>query len=179
MKTTAAEIKDLDTAVKEATEQREEENAAFKELIAGNAAAKDLLGKAKNRLNKFYNPKLAKFVQIKAHSQDEAAPGPPPEAPGAFQKKGEESNGVLALLDTLVADLDKETTIAETEEKDAQADYETAMKDAKSKRADSIKTIEDKEAAVADAEAALQTNKDDKASASKELMGVDQYITSL
>merc|ERR1719197_1854805 len=53
------------------------------------------------------------------------------------------------------------------------------MADAKKKRADGGKTLEDKAAAVADAEAALQTNKDTKASASKELMGVDQYITSL
>merc|ERR1719197_1390107 len=53
------------------------------------------------------------------------------------------------------------------------------MADAKKKRADGGKTLEDKAAAVADAEAALQTNKDGKASASKELMGVDEYITSL
>merc|ERR1719163_519485 len=71
MKTTAQEIKDLDTSVKEATAQRKEENAAFKDLMAGNAAAKELLKKAKNRLNKFYNPKLATLAQIKAHSQVE------------------------------------------------------------------------------------------------------------
>merc|ERR1719478_1328667 len=176
MKTTAAEIKDMDKAVAEATEQRQEENAAFKELMAGNAAAKELLGKAKNRLNKFYNPKLATLAQIKAHSQAEDGQ---PEAPPAFEKKSEESNGVLALMDTLVADLDKEMTVAETEEKDAQGDYETFMADSKKKRADNIKTVEDKDAAVADAEASLQTNKDTQASASKELMGVDKYITSL
>merc|ERR1719478_1857942 len=176
MKTTAAEIKDMDKAVAEATEQRQEENAAFKELMAGNAAAKELLGKAKNRLNKFYNPKLATLAQIKAHSQAEEGQ---PEAPPAFEKKSEESNGVLALMDTLVADLDKEMTVAETEEKDAQADYETAMADSKKKRADNIKSLEDKQGAVADAEASLQTNKDSKTSASNELMGVDKYITSL
>merc|ERR1719195_1019926 len=53
-----AGIKALDKAVAEATEQREEENAAFKELMASATAAKELLKFAKNRLNKFYNPKL-------------------------------------------------------------------------------------------------------------------------
>merc|ERR1719253_1783075 len=49
----------LDKSVAEATEQRKEENAEYTELIASDAAAKEILGFAKNRLNKFYNPKLA------------------------------------------------------------------------------------------------------------------------
>merc|ERR1719420_223824 len=53
-------IKALDKAVAEATEQRKEENADFTELMASDSAAKELLGFAKNRLNKFYNPKLYK-----------------------------------------------------------------------------------------------------------------------
>merc|ERR1719321_2165437 len=50
----------LDKAVAEATEQRKEENSDFTELMASNSAAKELIGFAKNRLNKFYNPKLYK-----------------------------------------------------------------------------------------------------------------------
>merc|ERR1719472_553007 len=41
-------IKDLDKAVAEATEQRKEENADYTELMATDAAAKELLGFAKN-----------------------------------------------------------------------------------------------------------------------------------
>merc|ERR1712113_374529 len=55
-----AGIKELDTMVAEATEQRKEENADFKELMASDTAAKELMKFAKNRLNKFYNPKLYK-----------------------------------------------------------------------------------------------------------------------
>merc|ERR1719407_121840 len=53
-------IKALDKAVAEATEQRKDENAEYTELMANDAAAKELLGFARNRLNKFYNPKLYK-----------------------------------------------------------------------------------------------------------------------
>merc|ERR1719380_530422 len=53
-------IKALDTSVAEATEQRKDENKEYTELMASDAAAKELLGFAKNRLNKFYNPKLYK-----------------------------------------------------------------------------------------------------------------------
>jgi hypothetical protein len=53
-------IKALDKSVVEATEQRQEEHKEFTELMASDSAAKELLLFAKNRLNKFYNPKLYK-----------------------------------------------------------------------------------------------------------------------
>merc|ERR1712157_240604 len=55
-----AGIAALDKAVAEATAQRKDENAEYKALMASNTAAKEVLGWAKNRLNKFYNPKLYK-----------------------------------------------------------------------------------------------------------------------
>jgi septal ring factor EnvC (AmiA/AmiB activator) len=51
-------VKALDKSVAEATEQRKEEHDDYTELIASNSAAKEVLGFAKNRLNKFYNPEL-------------------------------------------------------------------------------------------------------------------------
>merc|ERR1719482_2435823 len=83
------------------------------------------------------------------------------------------------MMDLLVKDLDKEMTVADTEEKDAQADYEKAMADAATQRADDVKTLGDKEAAKADTEAALQSHTDEKKSKSKELMETNQYIQSL
>jgi chromosome segregation ATPase len=53
-------IKALDKSVAEATEQRKKENEEFTGLMAGNTAAKELILFAKNRMQKFYNPKLYK-----------------------------------------------------------------------------------------------------------------------
>merc|ERR1719506_860079 len=53
-------IKALDKSVADATEQRKEENEDFQALMASDSAAKEILGFAKNRLNKFYNPSLYK-----------------------------------------------------------------------------------------------------------------------
>merc|ERR1719382_1119745 len=156
-------IKALDKAVAEATEQRKEENEDFTELMASDAAAKELLGFAKNRLNKFYNPKLYKAPPKRVLSEEDratlaaggtlaptAAPGgiagtgiglaqvappPPPEANLAYKKSGEESGGVIAMIDLLVADIDKENQIMEVDEKDAQSDYENFMSDSSAKRA--------------------------------------------
>merc|ERR1719389_1238948 len=53
-------IVDLDKSVAEATEQRKAENEENTETLANNNAAKDLIAIAKNRMQKFYNPKLFK-----------------------------------------------------------------------------------------------------------------------
>jgi len=208
----AAGIKALDKSVAEATEQRKEENSDFTTLMAQDTAAKELLGVAKNRLNKFYNPKLYvpppkversqedKIAQdlggetaaptpapggiagtgvtvlaaISAHQN--VAPPPAPERPGAFKKKTEESNGVIAMMDALIADLDKEMTVAEAEEKDAQADYEKMTSDSAEKRAMDSKSISEKEGVKADTEAALGKHKEELKSQKKEALATIEVI---
>merc|ERR1719152_161699 len=180
----AAGIKALDKSVAEATEDRKEQNAEFTELMAQDTAAKELLGVAKNRLNKFYNPKqyvapAAALVSISSHGHQADAPPPAPERPGAFKKKTEESNGVIAMLDDLIADLDKEMTVAQAEEKDAQADYEAMMKDSAEKRAADSKTIGEKEGIKADTEAALTKHAEELKSQKSEMMATLEVIQAL
>jgi hypothetical protein len=202
-------IKALDKSVVEQTEQRKEENEDFTELLASDTAAKELLEFAKNRLQKFYNPALYVPPPKRELSAEDriavnmggtapptpapggiagtgiafadvsVAPPPPPEAVGAYKKKGEESTGVISMLDLLIKDLDKELTEAKTAEKDAQADFETAMTDAAKQRAQDTKTFSDKESAKADTEAALQQHTDSKVSATSELMATVQVITQM
>jgi len=188
----------LDKSVAEATEQRKEEHEDFMELISSDSAAKELLAFAKNRLNKFYNPKLYKgppkkeltdedraamaaggtaMAEISLHNAE--APPPPPATAGAFKKKSEESNGVIAMIDLLIADLDKEMTEAKTTEKNSQAEYEKMMNDSAEKRAMDTKALADKESAKAATEESFETNKEEKAGTTKELMAVGEYISSL
>jgi len=182
-----AGIKALDKAVAEATEIRKEENADYKELKQSDTAAKEILGMAKNRLNKFYNPKLYKpppaeeptLVQISEHASSKAAPPPPPETFGPYTKKTEENNGVIAMIDLLVKDLDKELQEAEVMEKDAQAEYEEMMAESATKRVDDSKAVSDKTALKASEEEALMAEQDKKASTEKELMKTLEYIHAL
>merc|ERR1719316_2024021 len=53
-------IKKLDKSVVEATVQRKDEHADYADLMASNNGAKELILFAKNRMQKFYNPKLYK-----------------------------------------------------------------------------------------------------------------------
>jgi len=175
-------MKALDKQVAEMTEQRQEESADYQELMASDAAAKELLEFAKNRLNKFYNPKLYKppeeaaaFMQINLHVSQE----PAPEAPGAYKKKGEESSGVIGMIDVLVKDLDREITEAEVTEKNAQGDYERFMSDSAESRQQASKSLTEKLATKASLQADLESNHDEKDNSVKELMATETYIGQL
>jgi chromosome segregation ATPase len=180
LKALAAGISALDKSVAEASEQRKEEHTEFTESTALNSQAKDLLGVAKNRLNKFYNPTLyVAPAEPAAFVQQGDAPAPPPETFGAYEKKSGESSGVIALIDTMVKDLEKEITEAETSEKDAQSDYEGMMADAKVKRASDAKSVTEKDAAKASMESEAQAHKEEKESAANELAATAEYIHGL
>merc|ERR1719158_1662293 len=112
-------------------------------------------------------------------AQSAVAPPPPPETFGAYSKKGEESTGVIAMLDMMVADLDKEITEIETEEKENQAEYEKFIGDSAQKRSNDAKSIEDKESAKADLEGNLIANKEEKGSRTKEAMATAKYLSEV
>merc|ERR1719421_1670702 len=146
-------LEDLDKSVAEATEQRKEEHEDFLDESAGNAAAVELLGMAKNRLNKFYNPTLYKappapeeedfFAQRAAIRADQ--PGPAPETFGEY-KKSESSSGVINMIGEMVTDVEKDMAEAKRDEEEAQKDYEETMNDAATKRADDSKLMVTEEA---------------------------------
>merc|ERR1740130_2107937 len=204
-------IMSLDKSVAEATSMRKAEHAEFAELMASDTAAKELILMAKNRLYKFYDPRLyapppktelSEAERIAVSLGETLAPTPapggiagtditafsqvssdvePPPAPAqaSYAKKSGESGGVIAMLDLLVKDLDKEMQTAEASETDAQRDYEQAMSDAASQRADATMTLGHKASATAETEAALQSHQDDHAAHTHELLDTLQYIQSL
>jgi len=152
----------LDKDVAAATEQRKEEHEEFSSTLASNNGALALIEMAKNRMNKFYNPKLAKAAALVQYSA-----------------KKQESSGVIAMMDGLLSDLNKEILQMEMEEKDAQEDYEKMVNDAAEKRGADSKSVEEKEAARAELEAEVVKMSDHKASEEAELMATKQYISEL
>jgi chromosome segregation ATPase len=202
-------IRELDKEVSSYTEQRKEDHEEFVSISSANAAAVDLLKFAKNRLNKFYNPsqykpppkrELSEEERITLNNggtlaptdapggiagtgigfvQSDAAPPPPPEANLAYQKKGEESAGVIQMIDNIINDVEKENQVLELEEKDAQEDYEKFMEDAKAKRAEDSKSQSDKEGALAETEEELVASKESLKDKQTDLMGVDKALSGL
>jgi len=207
----------LDKSVAEATEQRKADNHEYKALVSADSAAKELLIFARNRLNKFYNPRLyvprpkqelsagdriyesfggelttaapggiadtgiGVFSQVSSHTQalDDAVPPAPPDTWDAYTKKSEESNGVISMINLLIKDVEKELTEAKTEERQAQVDYETMMKESAEKRVADSKSLADKAAAKADTKMALADLSRERKDAVGELVATLKSISSL
>jgi len=120
------------------------------------------------------------FVQVVAHNQQKKdAPPPPPATWDAYSKKSEESGGVMAMMDMLVADLDKEMQEMDVEEKDAQKEYEQFTRDAAEKRVMDSKSITEKEGAKADAEALLEKETGERTDKMKESLATVNFIGNL
>jgi len=215
IKTLGEEIKALDKAVAEGTEQRKEEHADFLTFQTESNAAVQLIEKAKNRLFKFYRPTMYKeapkrelteeekilaasgrsdmiataapelipgttqtvFAQVQV--KDDAAPAPPPETWGAYQKKDGKSNGVIALMEMLAKELQTDITEAEHEEETSQKDYERLMSESQKSREEKVGSITTKEAAKAELDMKLETTKESKALQETELANIKTALHEL
>merc|ERR1712154_610878 len=82
----------------------------------------------------------AALVQISLHEHVVDQPAPP-ETWGAYSTKTQETGGVIAMINLLIKDLDKEMTEAETDEKHAQAAYVTLMQESSAKRTADSKSL--------------------------------------
>jgi len=194
------EIKELDLAVAEATEQRKEEHGEYIQFMEENNAAVQLLEKAKNKLFKFYRPSQyteettaapivlsqlptthldaldgLSFAQV-SHKE---APPPPPETWGAYKKKSGKSNGAIALLERLTKDLQDGIADAEHDEKTSQKDYETLMSDSQTSRAQKAQSITEKEAAKADLDLKVENASEQKTALEAELLNIKDYLSKL
>merc|ERR1719389_680838 len=191
--TLTSEIAELDKSVADATANRKSDHAAYVESLQLNEVAVGLIGKAKNRMQKFYNPTLYKaapktemtmeekiieagtFAQVRLH----VAPPPPPETFGAYEKKSGKSSGVLALMDKIVGELESDMKDAGYAEKTAQKEYAELMSDSQAARAQDAKSIVDKEAAKATMEEKLMAAKKNHAATKEEISLVTSYIGDL
>jgi hypothetical protein len=176
--TLTQDIKDLDKTVAQATEQRKEEHEDYLEATQLNEAAMQLIEKAKNRLQKFYNPTLYKaapktentmeekiiiagtFVQIKAHDDNFDV---------AEYHKSEKSAGVIGLMDMMVKEIETDMKDAAYEEKTSQADYSKLMSASEETRTANSKSIVTKTASKAETEAKLMAAKDAHTAVSTDL----------
>jgi len=186
-------IEALDKSVADATEQRKEEHALYVEQMQMNEAALGLVEKAKNRMQKFYNPTLYKaapktersmeqkvidagtFVQLRG----EVAPPPAPEMPSGPLQKNAKSAGVIGMMDTIIKDLENDMKDMEYEEKTAQKDYAELMADSQATRAGDSKALTGKQSSKAEVEAQLMTTKEVRSATATDLKQVATVISDL
>merc|ERR1719146_65883 len=177
--------------VSEATATRKAEHDEYVENTQMSTIALELIGKAKNRLQKFYNPTLYKAPPKKEMSMEEkiiaagssalmqqeaAFDAPefvqirrmskvaPPEAPEAdfTVKKSEKSGGVLALMDMIMGEVKTSVTEMKMDEKYAQKEYVALMADSQESRATDLKSMTEATGSKADLEGSLTEAKENQ-----------------
>jgi len=189
-----ASIAALDKSVADATEQRKAEHSEYVETMQMNEAAMGLVDKAKNRMQKFYNPTLYKappkteksmedkimeagsFVQL--HRSD-VAPPPAPEMPSGPVKKNAKSAGVIGMMDEIIRDLGNDMKDMEYEEKTAQKDYAELMADSQETRAGDSKALTGKTTTKAEVENTLMATKETRSATATTLKQVQTVIQEL
>jgi uncharacterized coiled-coil DUF342 family protein len=180
------------TAMSEASAQRQKENAEFIEAVELNKEAVELIMKAKDKLNAYYNPDLVRKETItRDETGEEAAervssslaqlPESAPEMWAAGDRKSQAQKGgsVLALMDTLANDLNKDTAAMEHSEQTAQRDYEKLSNDLAIQVADSSKARNEASKTKADAEGEKQTLESTLEMKSEEQADIAQTIADL
>lgn len=150
-------IADLDKHVAEATAMRKQENSLAMESLATNNAAMELLEMAKNKLLKFYGPRLIPWKPAAALSQRGSSSkqqaqqsqqkalaerfGEEPQADFAYEKKTAESGGAIAMMNLLKELIVKKTTMLQTQEQIDQEEYQKVIEDSAAKRRIDVSTL--------------------------------------
>lgn len=198
-------IKQLDKSVAEATLQRKKEHAEYVDSLRMSAAAKELLGKAKDRLEKFYKSKqaapaassltqeqkvtsdppsdkleqrvIASLAFIQQHSRrSRVDPVAVPDLPKAEKKNG---GGVVALIDQLIHDTEMEAQAAAHQEKYAQQEYVKIMAESQESRMSFTKSLTDKRNSRATLGSKLTDAKESQKMTVDELQNTNEFLQEL
>merc|ERR1719281_183769 len=192
IKTLETEIVEIDKEVAGSAEQRKKEHAEYTENGQMTEVAVSLVEKAKNRLQKFYNPTLYKAPPKKEGSMEDKItasyaafiqrhssvkqPKAMPDLPELPKYEKQNSGGIVHLLDDIVKQLEMDKVESGSEEKTAQKEYVEFMADAQVNRAQDAKSVVQAKAKKAELEKRLVVLKEDAGTMSEEVYQAHQLI---
>eukprot|EP00931_Biecheleriopsis_adriatica_P043666 TRINITY_DN24958_c0_g1_i1.p1 TRINITY_DN24958_c0_g1~~TRINITY_DN24958_c0_g1_i1.p1 ORF type:complete len:690 (+),score=217.28 TRINITY_DN24958_c0_g1_i1:93-2072(+) len=160
-----ADIAEVQKQQKIAAQNREKENMEFQKIVREQRETQRLLQKAMNVLAKFYMKKDESLIQ-----KADASPAEP-ETFRSYEKKGA-SDGVMLMLQQLVADAKEAEVEATAGERESQADYEEFGKEAIAMLAAKNKEMTDKLDAKAKSEKKLIETRQSKEGVEADIDGL-------
>jgi len=173
-----AEIADTKKEMLKASENRELENKDFQTTVTEQRATQQILQKALKKLQAFYDAKAAAMLQMQATTVIRRAGQAPP--PGfAPMKKSEGAGGVMGMIENIIAESEQAEAEATAGEKEAQAAYETFMKDSKEAISKLEKSINDKTRAMEKADADRIHGDADLKSIKEDISSLEAFATQL
>merc|ERR550537_1106421 len=123
-------IKATEDELASATEQRKNENADFKLTDADDKLAKETVEKATGVLESFYADNNLMLVQRQkvghksSQAPGEAPPPPPPTFDAPYGGKTDESTSIIAILEMIAQDIQKDIQHAQAAEDKAQQEFD-------------------------------------------------------
>eukprot|EP00440_Ansanella_granifera_P042826 gb/GFBE01046429.1/.p2 GENE.gb/GFBE01046429.1/~~gb/GFBE01046429.1/.p2 ORF type:complete len:675 (-),score=292.59 gb/GFBE01046429.1/:25-2049(-) len=180
-------VAELDADVAQAGENRKAEHEEFQQTTAEDSSALQLLSMARDRLNQVYNPSMVAATTTKSPYDlalvELAARGkleqPPATFEGDYKKKGQESNGVLSMIDTLKDEVEKGILMAKSAEANAQKEYEETLQDAAKKREADVALAAQKASNKADLEGDVSDDKSEAKSKLQASKAASEYAANL
>merc|ERR1719456_1221916 len=163
------EIKENEDAKKKATEIRNKEKLEFTASVEDDTAAGKVVENAIQVLKSFYkNNELSEpgFLQVeekKTQQPGGVAPTPPPSTwDDTYKGASGESGGIVALMEGIAADIEKDIRSADKEESDAQAAYDKLCADIDMTISQLKSTKSDLEAMIASDQSSMTTQKESR-----------------
>jgi len=175
------EIKTLMADTKKQNEDmeklRKEERKVFQTGTQERALALKVVKQAKVVLQKFYDSKDATAAALVQKQHQDA---PKPETwDKKSSRRSSESNVVLAMLEKIQEDIQREQRASETAEKEAQAEFEKHQNNAAKEFDLRMEEITEKSARRAKTSVQLETSKEDEGALADELGAVNSKIQAL
>eukprot|EP00931_Biecheleriopsis_adriatica_P043667 TRINITY_DN24958_c0_g2_i1.p1 TRINITY_DN24958_c0_g2~~TRINITY_DN24958_c0_g2_i1.p1 ORF type:complete len:654 (+),score=269.33 TRINITY_DN24958_c0_g2_i1:84-2045(+) len=164
VKALEADIAEVQKQQKIAAQNREKENTEFQKIVQEQRETQVLLKKAMNVLAKFYKGEESLIQKAETSPKE-------PETFGNYEKKGG-GNGVMMMLQQLIADAKEMEVEATAAERESQADYEQFGKESIATLAAKNKEMTDKADAKAKAEKKLVQTRESKEGVEAEIEGL-------
>jgi len=164
------EVVAMEISLKEAGEQRKEENQIFQASVSDQRATIQILHKAQTRLQQYYNKNSA-LTQIRAHQEPGAAVAPPPPTPAPYSKTAN-AGGVMQLLAKIIADAEGDEAVMVKSEQNSQEDYSNFARDTTASIEANRASISEKTEASAKASAELSETEE-------AILGKEQALAEL
>jgi septal ring factor EnvC (AmiA/AmiB activator) len=164
------QIADTKVEIKKASQNREKENAEFQAVVADQRATQEILKKALNRLADFYKKGIESFAQKGQQT--------PPVQFNKY-KNNAGASPVMGLIEQIIGDskqLEQEETDGEFQ---AQADYESFVKDSNNLIAELSAAVVAKTKAIGAAKLETADAKSDHSSTVGELESLEQVKVDL
>jgi len=173
------EIKDLNEELTQAGKDRKDANQAWQNTNKDDKAAAALVVSAKDVLAKFYKDNDLMFVQKKMDPvvAGEAPPPPPSTWEGGYGGKTEEATGIVAILEMIHEDIEKDRAKAKSEEDEDQKAFDEFKKNTEEQVKALKKANSQLEGEKGGAEDDVGSNKKDRLASKGELDAVLKKIS--